>query len=96
MMRLLLVLGFVLGLGLGGLAPSLGVAHAQPAGQMQSPRPSGFWGSGQSRGKGAYRWKLLGVGVGIGAIAGVVMWKLTRRANAERAQRPDGTWPGTR
>jgi len=97
MMRLLLALGFVLGPGFGGLAPSLGVAHAEPAAeQMHGSKPSGFWGSGVSRGKGAYRWKLLYVGVGIVVIAGVGMWRVTRRANVERAQRRDDAWPRTR
>jgi hypothetical protein len=97
MTRLLLALGIVLGFGIGGLAPSVGVAHAEPAAEyVQSSKPAGFWGSGVSRGKGSYRWKLLYVGVGIAAVAGVVMWRLTRRANAEREQRRNDPWPRTR
>lgn len=57
------------------------------AGEMtQNPKPSGFWGKGE-RGPGAYRWKLLGIGVGLVAITGFVMLRMVRRASAERAAR---------
>jgi hypothetical protein len=36
---------------------------------------------------GAYRWRLLGIGVVIAAITGYGMLRLVRRANAERASR---------
>ncbi|MBA3454564.1 MAG: hypothetical protein H0T42_15855 [Deltaproteobacteria bacterium] len=80
-----LVIGFLLCLGLA--APVFAQEQPSPpaAGEVtQQPKPSGFWGKGD-RGPGSYRWKLLGVGVGILAVTGVVMLRLVRRASAERA-----------
>jgi hypothetical protein len=39
---------------------------------------------------GAYRWRLLGIGVVLCAITGFGMLRLVKRANAERAARRDG------
>jgi hypothetical protein len=48
-------------------------------------RPSGFWTSNRPAVGGAYRWRLLGIGVVLAALSGFGMLKLVRRANAERA-----------
>ena len=52
--------------------------------RIEQSKPSGFWGKGE-RGPGSYRWKLLGIGVAILGVTGLVMLRLVRRANAERA-----------
>jgi len=90
-----LVLAAILALGLGfGLAvgPGAGTASAQPATterkvEVLAHRPSGFWTSNRPAVGGAYRWRLLGIGVVLASAAGYLMWRLTRRANAERMAR---------
>ena len=80
------------------LALAIGAASAAawpaPAGaepphthEILSNRPSGFWTSNRPAVGGAYRWRLLGIGVVIAAITGYGMLRLVRRANAERASR---------
>ncbi|HEU4731622.1 MAG TPA: hypothetical protein VFT22_27190 [Kofleriaceae bacterium] len=73
-----------LGLALGVAAP---VAHAEPptTHEILSNRPSGFWTSNRPAVGGAYRWRLLGIGVVIASATGYGMWRLVKRANAERA-----------
>jgi hypothetical protein len=77
-----------------GLCVALSVAA--PAASAEPPttheiiyaRPSGFWTSNRpAPDGGAYRWRLLGIGVVIAAITGYGMWRLVKRANAERAAR---------
>lgn len=48
-------------------------------------KPSGFWTSTQPAVGGSYRWRLLAVGVGLASLTGFGMWRLVRRANAQRA-----------
>ncbi|HEY6174156.1 MAG TPA: hypothetical protein VIX73_06920 [Kofleriaceae bacterium] len=55
--------------------------------EILSERPSGFWTSNRPAVGGAYRWRLLGLGVVIAAATGYGMLRLIRRANAERAGR---------
>jgi hypothetical protein len=55
--------------------------------EILSERPSGFWTSNRPAVGGAYRWRLLGIGVVIAAITGYGMLRLVRRASAERAGR---------
>jgi hypothetical protein len=50
-------------------------------------RPSGFWTSNRPAVGGAYRWRLLGIGVALLGITGFGMWRLTRKASSERAAR---------
>lgn len=74
---------------LGLAAPAFAEEPSSPpaAGEMiQNPKPSGFWGRGE-RGPGAYRWKLLGIGVVIAGMTGYLMLRLVRRANADRNAR---------
>jgi hypothetical protein len=65
----------------------LGVAAAEPptTHEIVYTRPSGFWTSTRPAVGGAYRWRLLAVGVSLATITGLGMWRLVRRANAQRA-----------
>ena len=71
------------GLALGAAAP----ASAEPptTHEILTERPSGFWTSNRPAVGGAYRWRLLGIGVVLVAVTGYGMLRLIRRANAERA-----------
>ncbi len=51
-------------------------------------RPSGFWTSNRPAEHGAYRWRLLGIGVVLAGITGLVMWRLVRKASAARRAGP--------
>lgn len=81
-------LAFLFGLcvALGASAP---LASAEPptTHEIIYTRPSGFWTSNRPAVGGAYRWRLLGIGVVILAVTGYGMLRLVRRANAERAAR---------
>jgi hypothetical protein len=81
-----LSLGIALCFALGAAAP---VAHAEPPNthEIIYTRPSGFWTSNRPAVGGAYRWRLLGIGVVILAITGYGMLRLVKRASAERATR---------
>jgi len=95
--RLILVALVGLGLSLaidpsGGLGLGPRAALAEPKlterkVEVLTHRPSGFWTSNRPAVGGAYRWRLLGIGVVLAAGAGYMMWRLTRRANAERIAR---------
>ena len=95
--RLILVALVGLGLSLaidpsGGLGLGPRAAFAEPKlterkVEVLTHRPSGFWTSNRPAVGGAYRWRLLGIGVVLAAGAGYMMWRLTRRANAERIAR---------
>ncbi len=74
----------VLALVIGGLAAT---SSAEPptTHEIIYTRPSGFWTNPNPAVGGSYRWRLLGIGVGLAAITGFGMWRLVRRANAQRA-----------
>ena len=55
--------------------------------EILTEKPSGFWTSNRPAVGGAYRWRLLGIGVAVLAITGYGMLRLVRRASAERASR---------
>ncbi len=55
--------------------------------EILSERPSGFWTSNRPAVGGAYRYRLLGIGVAIAGIMGLVMVRIVKRANADRARR---------
>lgn len=78
-----------LGLMLGVLGTAAPLARAEPptTHEILENRPSGFWTSNRPAVGGAYRWRLLGLGVVIAAVTGYTMLRLVRRANAERAAR---------
>ena len=50
-------------------------------------RPSGFWTSNRPAEGGAYRWRMLGIGIVLATATGLFMRRLIRRANAERIAR---------
>ena len=50
---------------------------------------SGFWTSRQPAKGGAYRWRLLGIGLGLIVLTGGVIMYLIRRANRSNKSRPD-------
>jgi hypothetical protein len=81
-----LPLGLALGLAIGAAAP-LASADPPTTHEVIYARPSGFWTSNRPAVGGAYRWRLLGLGVVIAAVTGYAMLRLVRRANAERATR---------
>jgi hypothetical protein len=67
--------------------PAAAGAEPPTTHEILSNRPSGFWTSNRPAVGGAYRWRLLGIGVGIAVITGYGMLRLVRRASAERASR---------
>lgn len=82
-----LCIAILVALGLSAAVPA--IAHAQGAGyQMNTGEEqggrSGFWTSRAPAKGGAYRWRLLGIGVGLLALTGTGMLVLIRRAKAER------------
>lgn len=50
-------------------------------------RPSGFWTSNRPAVNGAYRWRLLGIGVVIAGVMGIVVLRVMRSARESRASR---------
>jgi hypothetical protein len=58
--------------------------------QQRWQGPSGFWTSPHASKHGAYRYRLLLIGLGLVLITGVVTWRLVKRASAERAARAAG------
>jgi hypothetical protein len=83
--RLALGVAMAVCLALGAAAPA--AAEPPTTHEILSERPSGFWTSNRPAVGGAYRWRLLGLGVVIAAVTGYGMWRLIKRANAERAAR---------
>jgi hypothetical protein len=99
--RLLIVL-FLLGVaapvgadGSGSAAPN-GPIRLDPVKQIERQRldekegragRSGFWTSRQPAKGGAYRWRMLGIGLGFMAITGGGIVLLVRRANRANAER---------
>ena len=80
------VILLALGLGLATAVP-LAVAEPPTTHEILSNRPSGFWTSNRPAVGGAYRYRLLGIGVVLVIITGIGMLRLVKRANAERASR---------
>lgn len=78
---------FGLSLALAVTAPPPAAAEPPTSHEILSERPSGFWTSNRPAVGGAYRYRLLGIGVVIAAITGYGMLRLVKRANAERASR---------
>jgi len=69
------------------VAPPPASADPPNTHEILTERPSGFWTSNRPAVGGAYRWRLLGLGVVIAAVTGYGMLRLVRRASAERAGR---------
>jgi hypothetical protein len=47
-------------------------------------RTSGFWTSNRPAEHGAYRWRLLAIGVVLATATGYILYRLLRRASADR------------
>ena len=78
MKKLVLVLLLVFG----------GLTAAEPRErEILRERPSGFWTSNRPATHGAYRWRLLGLGVVIAGTMGFVIVRTVRRASESRANR---------
>jgi hypothetical protein len=73
MKRLVLALSLAAGSG--------GIAAAEPPNthEIIYTRPSGFWTSNRPAVNGAYRYRLLGIGVGIVGIMGLVILRLIKK-----------------
>ncbi|MBL0212701.1 MAG: hypothetical protein IPQ07_02340 [Myxococcales bacterium] len=84
-MRSLRLVVVVVGLALAGLSAAPASADPPTTHEVIYTRPSGFWTSTRPAVGGAYRWRLLGVGVLLATVTGLGMLRLVRRANAERA-----------
>jgi hypothetical protein len=64
------------------------VVHAEPRKPEQLQHGvSGFWTSNLPAQHGAYRWRLLGLGVALAGTMGLVTTRILRRASADRAAR---------
>ena len=93
MRRLLLAAIIAAGLGLGlvpGAGPSLATAEppmTERKVEILEHRPSGFWTSNRPATGGAYRWRLLGIGAALAGLTGLIMWRVVRKASAERLAR---------
>lgn len=59
-------------------------ASGKSASVQQEGGRSGFWTSRSPAKGGAYRWRLLGIGILLADGAGVLIWVLTVRASAAR------------
>jgi len=65
-------------------APASVQADPPKTHEILSQRPSGFWTSNRPAVGGAYRWRLLALGVVIAGVTGYAIVRMIRRANAER------------
>lgn len=71
-----------------------GLADAQSQPQRQREvlreRPSGFWTSNKPAQGGAYKWRLLGIGVVLAGVMGIVVLRVMRTARESRETRLRG------
>jgi hypothetical protein len=81
------LLALAIGVAFAVVPPAAAGAEPPTTHEILSNRPSGFWTSNRPAVGGAYRWRLLGLGVVIAAVTGYGMLRLVRRASAERAGR---------
>jgi len=64
------------------------VAQAEPRErEILRERPSGFWTSNRPATHGAYRWRLLGLGVVIAGLSGYMIVRVLRNPNVSREGR---------
>jgi hypothetical protein len=88
MRRLGLCLLFVFGLGLGPGLGTIALAEPPTTHEIIQTRPSGFWTSNRPAVGGAYRYRLLGIGLAVLLATGLMMWRVIKRANDSRRSRP--------
>lgn len=80
-MRFLLALGFVVALA----APVLAAPPTEERPhEILSDRPSGFWTSNRPAIGGAYKYRLLGIGVVVASLSGFFMVRLIKNAKGPR------------
>jgi hypothetical protein len=84
MRRIVLTLAMMFALG-AAAAPAF--AEPPDTHEVLTERPSGFWTSNRPAVGGAYRYRLLLIGVAVALGTGFVMWRIIRKANAERVRR---------
>lgn len=84
MRRIAFVVVLLAGFGVGMRVVSAEPPHTH---EYLTERPSGFWTSNVPAVGGAYRYRLLGIGVVIAAGMGFFMVRLIKKANAEREER---------
>ncbi len=63
-------------------------ARTEATHEILSERPSGFWTSNTPAQNGAYRYRLLGIGIVLGTITAFLMVRMIKRANAHRRAHP--------
>jgi len=64
------------------------LAYAKPREhEVLRERPSGFWTSNRPAQGGAYKWRLLGIGVAIAGAMGIVVLRVMRSARDSRERR---------
>lgn len=80
-----IVLAFAVSIVALNAAPAM--AEPPDTHEVLSERPSGFWTSNRPAVGGAYRYRLLLIGVAVALGTGLVMWRIVRKANAERLRR---------
>lgn len=61
------------------LAPALALAEPPPPRPQLTEKPSGFWTSTRPAKGGAYRYRMLGIGVVIAAATGYGMFRVIRK-----------------
>lgn len=64
------------------IAPAAALAEPPPPRPQLTEKPSGFWTSTRPAKGGAYRYRMLGVGLAIAAATGFVMFRVIRKHGA--------------
>jgi len=82
-----IVLALVISIVALGAAAAPAFAEPPDTHEVLSERPSGFWTSNRPAVGGAYRYRLLLIGVAVALGTGFLMWRIIRKANAERVRR---------
>jgi hypothetical protein len=82
-----LLLASLLGLSIAAFAPTPAGAEPPTTHEILNERPSGFWTSNRPAINGAYRYRLLLIGLGVLGVTTYFVVRALRRASAERAAR---------
>lgn len=64
------------------IAPAAALAEPPPPRPQLTEKPSGFWTSTRPAKGGAYRYRMLGIGVAIAAATGFIMLRVIRKHGA--------------
>jgi len=82
-----IVLALVISIVALGAAAAPAFAEPPDTHEVLSERPSGFWTSNRPAVGGAYRYRLLLIGVAVALGTGFLMWRIIRKATAECVRR---------